>query len=442
MIKGLFSRLKKLVHEDLWEVSSRTLPVYKGVPLKLARMMVISIRDVLADRCYLRASALTFYTLLAIVPLLAVAFGIAKGFGFESMLESEIMRRFGGHEEVMTRVIEFSRDLLEEARGGVISSVGLLVLFWSAFKVLKHVETALNDLWGVENARGLARRMADYLVIMFVCPLLLVVSSSLTVAAGKYISSAGDLLPFWWALSPAASLVLELLPFCTVWVVFIFVYMALPNTRVRLLPGLTGGILAGTLYQVVQSLHIQFQIGVSRANVIYGSFAALPLFLIWLQISWLIFLFGAEFSFAHQNVDTLDLQEESENASYCYRLLFCLRICALLAKRFVDGEPALSAEEIADRLEMPPRMIGQLLHDMVDAGLLSETIRRDSTLAYQPGMAVSNLTVRKVTEILMRTGGRDMPVKRSPEIVKLHESLQSFSEAIQNSPGNMPLTEV
>lgn len=442
MVKGTFSRLKKLVQEDLWRVSSHTLPAYKAVPLKLARMLVISIRDILADRCFLRASALTFYTLLAIVPLLAVAFGIAKGFGFEGMLETEIMERFRGHEEVISRVIETSRTLLEEARGGLISGIGLLVLFWSAFKVLKHIEMALNDLWGLEEARGLARKVADYLVILFLCPLLLVVSSSLTVAAGKYISSAGDVLPFWWALSPAATLLLNILPYCTVWVVFIFVYVTLPNTHVRFLSGLTGGILAGTLYQIGQSFHIQFQIGVSRANVIYGSFAALPLFLIWLQISWLIFLFGAEVSFAHQNVETLDLQEESENASYCYKLLFCLRICSLLARRFVDGQPALSAEEVADRLEMPPRTTGQLLHEMVKVGLLSETLRKDETLAYQPGTAVSNLTVQRVTETLMRAGSRDLPVKRSPEIAKLYESLQSFSRAIKEAPGNVPLTEV
>lgn len=444
MFGRIWKRLKDLVLRDLWRAPIRELPLYKSFFLRMARITVVSLRGVWTDRLSLRASALTFYSLLAMVPLLAVAFGVAKGFGLQDMLEQAITQQLGGHPDAMKRVVEMSRTLLEEVRGGVVGGAGLMLLLWSAFKVLSHSEVALNDIWGVRKGRSFVRKLTDYIGILLFCPILLFLSVSMTIAAGRYMVRLAQVAPLSWLLSPAAGLLMNVLPYCAAWVVFTFVYLTLTHTRVRFLSGLTGGILAGSLYQITQAVYIGFQIGVSRMNAIYGSFAALPLLMVWLNISWFIFLFGAEVCFAHQNIEALHMEQERGKTSFSYRLLLGLCICRLVAKRFADGEPARSAETIASELGMPAHLTNEVLSDLVDAGLVSRSAPggEEEANAYQPATALNNLTVARVTEGLMQCGGKDQPTRSSPEFDRAYRSLEGFRKAIEEAPENTRLVEL
>ncbi|MFA5618585.1 MAG: YihY/virulence factor BrkB family protein, partial [Syntrophorhabdaceae bacterium] len=215
-------------------------------------MIILSIRGFDEDKCSLRASALTFYSLISIVPVFAMAFGIAKGFGFEKILEAQLRNKLTGQEEVLNNIILFSHSLLENTKGGLIAGIGIIVLFWAVIKVLGHIEDSLNDIWGVKEKRSLARKFSDYLSLMLICPVIIILSSGVTIFITTQITFTIQKISVLSALNPLIRSVLEILPCCLIWGLFTFIYIFMPNTKVRFTSGLLAGIVAGTIFQIVQ----------------------------------------------------------------------------------------------------------------------------------------------------------------------------------------------
>jgi membrane protein len=306
-IGDLISNFFTFIRTDIWRIRLADLPFGKSFLIKQLRMIILAFRGYDEDRCLLRASSLTFYTLLSIVPVVAMFFGVAKGFGFERRLEKQLFERFPGQEEILGQVINFANSLLEQTRGGLIAGIGLLVLFWSVLKVLGHIEmAALNDIWGIKENRSWGRKFSDYLSIMLISPVLVLMSGSATVFITTQVTQITQKVELLGVISPLISFLLKFSPYVLIWALFTILYIIMPNTKVNFKAGLLGGVVAGTLYQIAQWAYISFQISAAKYNAIYGSFAALPLFLMWLQISWWIVLFGAELSFANQNVHTYE----------------------------------------------------------------------------------------------------------------------------------------
>ncbi|HOO90878.1 MAG TPA: YihY/virulence factor BrkB family protein [Syntrophales bacterium] len=344
------ARFIEFIKGDIWRIRLKDLPRKRSFLIKQLRIFLLSLRGFDEDKCQLRASALTFYSLISIVPVAAMAFGIAKGFGFEKRLERQLLEQFQGQEEVITRVIDFAHSLLTNTKGGVIAGVGVILLFWAVIKVLGNIEASFNDIWGIREARSLGRKFSDYLSVMLLCPILLILSSSAAVFITTQVTLIVEKISLLGIFSPLISFLLKLLPYGIVWVLFSFLYIFMPNTKVNFRSGILAGIIAGTIYQIVQFGYIAFQVGAAKYNAIYGSFAALPLFLIWLQLSWLIVLFGAEFSFAHQNVDTYEFEPDSLKISGSFKRLLSLQIAHLLVSNFAEGEKPLTATQISHRL--------------------------------------------------------------------------------------------
>jgi membrane protein len=299
-IGDLISKFFAFIRIDIWRIRLDDLPFGKSFLIKQLRIIILAFRGYNEDRCLLRASSLTFYTLLSIVPVAAMFFGVAKGFGFERRLEDQLFERFPGQEEVLSQVIHFSNSLLEQTRGGLIAGIGLLVLFWSVLKVLGHIEMAFNDIWEIKKQRSWGRKFSDYLSIMLISPILVLMSGSATVFITTQVAQITQKVELLGVVSPLISFFLKFTPYVLIWALFTILYIIMPNTKVHFKAGLLGGVVAGTLYQIAQGAYISFQIGAAKYNAIYGSFAALPLFLMWVQISWWIVLFGAELSFASQ----------------------------------------------------------------------------------------------------------------------------------------------
>jgi len=229
------SAAEKIVHfltQGIWQLNREELTQPKGLLLKPLRVLLLTVRGYVRDGCALQASALTFYTLLSIVPVVAMAFGIAKGFGLEQRLESQLYLQFAGQEEVLSKVIGFAHSLLENTKGGLIAGIGVVLLFWSAVKVLIHIENSLNHIWKV-NARTFVRKFTDYLTIMIIGPLLVIVSSSANVFITTQVKAITGKLALLEAASPVIYTLLKLLPFGLVWLLFFMVYMIMPNTQVR-----------------------------------------------------------------------------------------------------------------------------------------------------------------------------------------------------------------
>ena len=442
-IGDLIAKFFAFLQIDIWRIRLDDLPFGKSFLIRQIRMIILAFRGYNEDRCLLRASSLTFYTLLSIVPVAAMFFGVAKGFGFEKRLESQLFERFPGQEEVLSQVIRFSNSLLEQTRGGVIAGIGLLVLFWSVLKVLGHIEMALNDIWEIKTQRSWGRKFSDYLSIMLISPILVLMSGSATVFITTQVTQITQQVDLLGIVSPLISFLLKFLPYVLIWALFTILYIIMPNTKVQFKAGLLGGIVAGTLYQIAQGAYISFQIGAAKYNAIYGSFAALPLFLMWVQISWWIVLFGAELSFANQNVNTYEYEPDSLNVSPGYKKLLTLQIAHLLIKKFENGEKPLTDSQISAQLEMPIRLVHSILYDLVESGLVSETrTNQDKEIAYQPARDINTLTIQYVLAALEQSGTDTLPVAKTEDHQALSDALKDFSEAMKESPANKLLKDI
>ena len=439
----VIAQIVKFLKNDIWRIRLKHLPRKKSFLIKQLRIILLALRGFDEDKCILKASSLTYYSLLSIVPALGIAFGVAKGFGLDTVLEEKLMGGFESHEEVMIRIVDFSRSLLEKTEGGLIAGIGLVVLFWLVIKVLGNVEQAFNDIWGVKKPRTIWRRLSDYLAIIIICPVLLILSSSVTVFIASQVKLIAQQTALSGAVDPVVLVFLKLVPYCVIFILFTFIYIFIPNTRVSWKSALLAGIVAGAAYEVGQWVYITFQIGVANYNAIYGSFAALPLFLVWIQLSWLIVLFGAELSFAHQNVGTYEFEPDCLRASYSFKRLLALRIVNLLIKNFCKGEKSWTATQLSQALEIPIRLVRKLLYDLTESGIVAETCEDSSREAsYQPAQCTDRLTIKYVTDALEACGSEDIPVEESKELQKLSDCLKSLSDTAEKSPANILLKEL
>ncbi len=436
-------RIVDFIREDVWRIRSETLPKKRSLLLNQFRVIILALRGFNEDKCSLRASALTLYSLLSIVPAVAMAFGIAKGFALEKLLQKELLERFKGQEEVISRVIGFAQSMLEETKGGLIAGIGVAVLFWLIIKLLSNIENSFNDIWGVTHARSFGRKLSDYLSVMLICPVLLVMSSSLTVFITTQVTLITQKIDVLGILSPVIATLLKILPYCVIWLLFTFMYVFMPNTRVHFRSGLLGGIVAGTIYQVVQWAYITFQIGVAKYGAIYGSFAALPLFIIWLQVSWLVVLFGAEISFASQNVETYEFEPDALEAKPSFKKLLALRIAQVCVKNFCNGSRPWSAEQISHELEIPIRLVNLILFELVEGKILSE-VREDvdGEILYQPARNVDLLSIQYVLQTLDELGTDNIPIAQSEELTRISRCLEEFSAILEKSDANLLLKDI
>ena len=442
-ILALKTKTINFINTDIWRIRKKDFPRMKYFLIKQLRILLLATRGFGQDQCPLRASALTFYSILSIVPVVAMAFGIAKGFGFQEILENQLMEKFSGQEDVMIRVVDFAHSLLENTKGGMIVGIGIIVLLWTVIKLLAHIEGSFNDIWEVKKSRSYGRKFSDYLSIMLISPLLIIMSSSATVFITTKIALITEKVALIGMFSPMIFFMLKLIPYCLVWILFIFTYILMPNTKVNFSAGFIGGIIAGTIFQAAQLAYILFQVGVAKYNAIYGSFAALPLFLIWMQLSWLIVLFGAEISFSYQYVDTYEFEPDLRQISPAFKRLLTLQVANRVISTFSKGKMPLTASNLSQALEIPIRLVQQLLDELVESEIFSITeIKENEKLAYQPARDINIITVKSIIEALEQKGVDNIPVAQTPELQSLSEVLSTFSDEIEKSPANLLLKDI
>jgi membrane protein len=439
------NRMIDFVTVDIWRLRLEDLPFGKSFLIKQARIILLTLRGFNEDKCFFRASSLTFNTLLSIVPVVAILFGVAKGFGFEAILRREILEKFPGQaqQEVLTKVIDFAQSMLETAKGGIIAGIGVIILLWSVINVLSHIEASLNDIWEIKQSRSWGRKFSDYLALMLLSPLLFIVSSSTTVFVTTQLTQLTNKIALLGIISPLIFLSIKLIPYVLIWILFTIIYILMPNTKVNLKAGLIGGIIAGTIFQLVQWGYISFQIGAAKYNAIYGSFAALPLFLMWVQISWWVVLFGAELSFANQNVNTYEYEPDAKNISPVFKKLLTLQIAHLLVKNFAEGNISLTDTEISSRLKMPIRLVHSILYDLVQSRVISETrTNEDQKFGYQPARDINTLTIKYVVDAVEQNGINSIPVARTEEFEALSRAIEEFRDEMEASPANRLLKDI
>ncbi|MFA6600785.1 MAG: YihY/virulence factor BrkB family protein [Candidatus Omnitrophota bacterium] len=436
-------KILRFFNQDIWRVRARDLKGPRGIGLRTLRIIILSVRQFASDKCSLHASALTFYSLLSIVPVFAMAFGLAKGFGLDRLLKEKLLENTQGQGEVMMRVMEFSEKFLQNTNGGLIAGIGIGLLFWTVINVLASIESSFNDVWGIKKQRTLGRKFADYLSLMLIAPVFFLMASSATVFIASQVQTITAKVAILGGLGTLIMAALQFMPYVIFWALLTYLYMFIPNGKIHFRSALLGGVVAGTIYQFVQWVYIHFQIGVSNAGAIYGSFAALPLFLIWLQLSWRIILYGAELAFAHQNEQTFEFEADCLRASYELKKLVALRMTHLCVRRFAMGLAPLDAETIASNLRLPVRLARELLSRLTEAGILSVTQGQgERDRLYQPGRDTGEMTVHSVIAQLEKAGTQDIPMAETPELEELRGSLRAFDCVASELPSNLLLKDL
>lgn len=428
LVKTLQS-IWKFVTQDIWQIRLSKVDSKRGILIRQLRILSLAFKGFKDDKCLVKATALTFYTLLSIVPVLALIFAIAKGFGFEATLEVQILNAYPEYGEILSKSFVYANSMLSTARSGVIAGFGILLLLWSVLQLLVSVEDIFNEVWEVNQGRNWIRKITDYLTVMLISPFMLIIAGGLTVAIQTQIGGM-HMMGF------ISTFLVKLLAYSLVTAVFVFLYMVMPNTKIRFSSALVAAIVSTILFELVQWAYLEFQIGVSRMNAIYGGFAALPLFFIWLQYSWYVVLFGAEVAYAHQYADHYELQTEINSISQRYKKTIALMISHLVAINFYNGEKALTAKQIAEKLDLPFKLVAVLIRELVETGLFTETKSESGFIAYQPGVTESKFTVRYIFNQLDRKGINELPINETPEYLTASQTMLAYEKYLDNDLGN------
>lgn len=439
----IINRFNQFVDKEIWQIDLNRVRGPRKHGIRLVRTLVIAIRDFKRDNCQLKASALTFYTLLSIVPVIAMLFGIAKGFGLEKKFETEIKSDISYNQEIIGYVFDLANSMLQNTKGGVIAGIGVILLFWSVMKLMGNIEQAFNDIWEIKSARTMVRKFTDYLAIILVAPILTIISGSATVFISMQLTSAASSIEILGFFGPVIYIFLNLLPFIITVLLFTGIYMILPNTKVNFSAAFFGAFIAAIAVGLVEWAYLTFQIGVSKYNAIYGGFAALPLFLIWTQTNWLIVMLGSELSFGFQNQGKYEFEMEANEISNSFRFLLSLVVVKGLVRRFENGDVAPTASELSEGLQIPAKLIRKILYELVTAKIISEvTDGQRVESRYQPSIDIAKLDFDFVRKRLNDTGINDIPIEKNEEYRRIEEAVKALQLAVKNSPSNVLLKDI
>jgi membrane protein len=435
-------KLKEFFTNDIWEVKLEKFPGWQRGAIKLLRIILMSVKDFKEKNLELRATSLTLYTLLSIVPVIAMIFGIAQGFGLEQYLDEQLNKAFKSQPVILENLLTYVHNILGSAKGGIIAGFGFLLLLWSVLQVLSSIEDSFNSIWYVKTARTWARKFTDYLSIMMLAPIFIVLSGVLNVLiATKLQLVAAQLNILGEFISQSIVFCIQLLPYLTTSILFFLLYMVLPNTRVKPKSAWYAGIVTGVIFQAFQWGYIEFQVGVSRYNAIYGSFASIPLFITWLQISWMIVLVGAEISYSVQNVTNFESMQRNIRINPYMRQLYSIYILRYVAQKFNAAQPAPDMAELSKSLDLPAGIIKQLVNEMQECNLIASNLK-NNILCYIPAVDLRFLTLSYISTKLQMSGGNTALECSNSDLEKVKSAYTTFVEQISQSNSNKHILEI
>ena len=387
----LIDRSRNFLEHELWEMDATDKPWWRRTLINQGQILALVVRGFIADGCMLRASALTFTTLLSLVPLLALVFSVLKGFGVQNELEPLLLEQLAvGGGEAVTKIVEY----INNTNVARLGTYGLVFLIATVLTLLSNIEESFNSVWGVKETRPMLRRFTDYFSVVTIGPLLVVVAISMTstlksqqlvITLTEY-EYVGEVLLFMF----------EILPFVVMWLVFAGLYLFMPNVKVSPKAALIGGVFGGTLWQLSQWGYLSFQVGVARYNAIYGTMAALPILMVWIYLSWMIVLLGLEMTYATQNLSTIRQDLRGKRINFASIEFIAVTVLLFVSRRFYMGKPPLGQEELASTLDVPPRLLRTILEELSRLGFVVATTHENDVAGYQPAKALEKIRMHDV----------------------------------------------
>lgn len=391
----------QFVVHDLWRITDAELSRHKRLPFRLLKVIVIAIKGVGRDNLSVKASALTYSVMFALVPLIALFIAIGKGFGIEESIKSWLTDVMAAQKELIPFLMSFVDRYLESSQEGIFIGIGIVILLVSVMNLLNQVERTFNNIWQVKKSRSLLRQFTSYFSSLFIIPVLI----ALTGGVNIYFNNLLNQYEIVKLFSPLLTFGMQLTPYVVSWLVFTVIYISVPNTKVKFQSGFIAGVVAGTAFQFFQILYIEGQSYLSRYDMVYGSFAAIPLLLLWLQISFTIILLGAEISYASQNLQNYDYEGDTKNISIRYKKFISLFLTYVIVKRFENNQAPMRDDEFSTTYKLPIRLINQVLAELTQAKIITEIVDTDEkSKAYQPAMDIHQLSIHTLFDRLETDG--------------------------------------
>lgn len=439
-LKERIDDLRKFFTVDLWSAKLKTLPWRKRQLYVFIRIWYITFAEFKKDRITEKASNLTYFTLLSIVPVIAMAFGISKGFGLKGVVEEQ-MKSFITDETVRLEIAKFAEKMIDSANGGVIAGVGLVVLLYLVMRLLNNIEVTFNVMWDIKKHRPLHRKLSDYISVMILGILLIIMSSSATVFILTEVDKLGD-SGGYGEIKSGVIFLIKLVPYALIWLLLFLLYLIFPNTRVRVVPALIAGIVAGSAYQLTQWGFITFNFLFSRYNDVYGGLAILPLFLIYIQLSWFIVLIGAELAYAMQHYKVWVPDNERLKMSLRHKKKMVLIIMHRIIKRFENMQKPMSVSQLSGMGSVPSRFISEMCYELEQAGLINRIEGDKGEDFFQPAYDIQKMSVLSVLNQYESNGAGEFDDNRSEAFEQIDEALKGMDSIIETSNKNKLLQEL
>ena len=410
-----FSRIVRFVRYDMWRRTSTEFDgFFQHLGYAIIRTIALVVRGFTSKNLNATAKSLTYSLIFAIVPILAMIVAVAKGFGVADIIEKQLNASFLGETNLVPTIMEMVQRYLDTAQGGVFIGIGILILLWAIYSFFQSVETAFNHIWNVKKSRSILRQATTYIAIVVLIPVLIVCSAGINIFVHSAVESTVHYPELIHFLRTSG---VKFLQFAICWLLFTCMYVAIPNTKVRFVSALIPGIIMGTLFQLLQMFSVYLITLLSRTSIVYGAFASIPILMTWLQYTSLLILIGAEMSYAIQNNEQFEYEQDLNIMSRRYKDFIMLYLLSIIIKRFEDCEEPLTAEELAVRNKLPIRLVNQLLSRMVETNILREVyVEGKEERTYQPAMDTHKITVGMVLERIGQQGSEHFLQSPTPEM--------------------------
>jgi len=435
----LFKRLNHIIwHTPLSEISRGKTFVFKQL-----RIIVIAARGFYNDKVQLRASALTLYSLLSIIPIVAIVFAIAKGFNVVDKIKILVEEKFPSQQENFKWLWTEAEKAINGTSGGYMAGIGIIIFFLAVMSLLNNIESSFNHIWQIRSSRPWHRKFTDYLTIMLIAPVFIILSSGINFFISTQLPEYMINAPILDFFKPVISFLVKFAPYLLSWIALTVLFIVMPNAKVKFVPALISGVIAGTILQGIQWLYIDLQFGITKLGYLYGSFAAVPLFLVWLQTSWIVVLLGAEISFANQNISRYEMESEALNISNYQKRALILMILHMVIRNFSLGEKPISSSYIAANLKIPVRLAREILQDLSSVNLVSEIHEHEEKeRLFQPAIDINKLTVSYVFSKLDKKGIEQIMVIRNKDYEKVITILEKFDRLTAKSDYNILIKDL
>ena len=453
LLKLKLKELAKFLSYDIWRQNPQSQSNKKNILFNAIKIAILTVRNTQEQDIPASARSLTYRTILSVVPLLAILFAIARGFGIENILESTVFNFFddqhtlsietpapktdtseicadyfvpdndmitadNGTDAATTErtrnflilLFEIVNHSLDNAQGsGVFAGIGIVLFLYTIMILFVDIENSFNRIWQVSKGRSWRRKASDYFAFILLMPILIVVANAISIINFPQ----NQLLETLRTLYPLLPRLLDIMPYAIILVSLTLLYAFMPNTKVRFVNALIAGVIAGTVFYLFQTIFLSGLLWITHYNAIYGTFAAIPLMLMWIHASWFIVLVGAEISYAAQNVGKFSFEKETRSISRRYKDFFTLMITSTIVQRFANDKPPLTADEISEHCKSPARLTKNILNELQSMHIISPTpsLKDDRVMAYLPALDINQLSVNYLMSRLDKRGSEDFMIE-------------------------------